>query len=67
MSGVRCAVGLPNVGDYGDPRLLVELAQMAEDAGWDGVFVWDHVAYRERGWPVSYEDGGQRLMPPSWA
>ena len=36
MSSVRCAVGLPNVGDYGDPRLLVELAQRAEDAGWDG-------------------------------
>jgi len=53
MSRVRCAVGLPNVGDYGDPKLLVELAQMAEDAGWDGVFVWDHVAYRERGWPVA--------------
>ena len=46
-------MGLPNVGDYGDPRLLVELAQTAEDAGWDGVFVWDHVAYRERGWPVA--------------
>jgi alkanesulfonate monooxygenase SsuD/methylene tetrahydromethanopterin reductase-like flavin-dependent oxidoreductase (luciferase family) len=53
MSGVRCAVGLPNVGDYGDPKLLVELAQMAEDCGWDGVFVWDHVAYRERGWAVA--------------
>jgi alkanesulfonate monooxygenase SsuD/methylene tetrahydromethanopterin reductase-like flavin-dependent oxidoreductase (luciferase family) len=52
MSGVRCAVGLPNVGDYGDPKLLIELALVAEDAGWDGVFVWDHVAYRERGWPV---------------
>jgi len=53
MSSVRCAVGLPNVGDYGDARLLVELAQMAEDAGWNGVFVWDHVAYRQRGWPVA--------------
>jgi alkanesulfonate monooxygenase SsuD/methylene tetrahydromethanopterin reductase-like flavin-dependent oxidoreductase (luciferase family) len=46
-------VGLPNVGEYGDPRLLVDLAQRAESAGWDGVFVWDHVAYRERGWPVA--------------
>lgn len=53
MSAVRCAVGLPNVGDYGDPRLLVELAQLAEAAGWDGVFIWDHLVYRERGWPVA--------------
>jgi alkanesulfonate monooxygenase SsuD/methylene tetrahydromethanopterin reductase-like flavin-dependent oxidoreductase (luciferase family) len=47
------AVGLPNVGDYGDPPLLVELARLAESAGWDGVFIWDHVAYRQRGWPVA--------------
>lgn len=48
-----CAVGLPNVGEYGDPHLLVELAQEAEAAGWEGAFVWDHVAYREHGWPVA--------------
>ena len=52
-AAVRCAVGLPNVGEYGDPRLLVELAEAAEAAGWDGAFVWDHVAYREQGWPVA--------------
>jgi alkanesulfonate monooxygenase SsuD/methylene tetrahydromethanopterin reductase-like flavin-dependent oxidoreductase (luciferase family) len=28
------------------PRLLGELAQRAEDRGWDGFFLWDHVAYR---------------------
>lgn len=50
---VRCAVGLPNIGEYGDPALLVELAVEAEQAGWDGAFVWDHVAYREVGWPVA--------------
>ena len=37
----------------GDPRVLVDLAQRAESAGWDGVYVWYHVAYRERGWPVA--------------
>jgi len=50
---MRYAVGIPNVGDYGDPGLLVELAGEAERSGWDGVLVWDHVAYRERGWPVA--------------
>ena len=29
-----------------DPRLLADLGARAEAAGWDGVFVWDHVAYR---------------------
>jgi alkanesulfonate monooxygenase SsuD/methylene tetrahydromethanopterin reductase-like flavin-dependent oxidoreductase (luciferase family) len=50
---VRCAVGLPNLGDYGDPVLLAELARRAEDAGWDGVFIWDHMVYREPGWPAA--------------
>jgi alkanesulfonate monooxygenase SsuD/methylene tetrahydromethanopterin reductase-like flavin-dependent oxidoreductase (luciferase family) len=50
---VRFAVGLPNVADYGDPRLLIELGTLAEQAGWDGVFIWDHVAYRQPGWAVA--------------
>jgi alkanesulfonate monooxygenase SsuD/methylene tetrahydromethanopterin reductase-like flavin-dependent oxidoreductase (luciferase family) len=50
---MRYAVGVPNVGDYGDPGLLVGLARQAERSGWDAVLVWDHVAYRERGWPVA--------------
>src|SRR2546423_9757564 len=33
-----------------DPRRVAELAARAEQAGWDGFFVWDHVAYRR---PVS--------------
>lgn len=28
-----------------DPRVLAELAQNAEAHGWDGFFVWDHVAW----------------------
>ena len=50
---MRCGVGLPNIGDYGDPDLLVDLAGTAERAGWDGVFLWDHVVYREPGWPAA--------------
>ncbi|MEO6880288.1 MAG: LLM class flavin-dependent oxidoreductase [Mycobacteriaceae bacterium] len=30
-----------------DPRVLAGLAADAEQAGWDGVFVWDHLLYRE--------------------
>lgn len=29
-----------------EPRLLAELAQLAEARGWDGFFVWDHIRYR---------------------
>lgn len=32
--------------ELADPRLLVELAVRAESRGWDGLFLWDHVAYR---------------------
>jgi alkanesulfonate monooxygenase SsuD/methylene tetrahydromethanopterin reductase-like flavin-dependent oxidoreductase (luciferase family) len=31
----------------------VRLARRAEAAGWDGCFVWDHLAYRPRGAPVT--------------
>jgi alkanesulfonate monooxygenase SsuD/methylene tetrahydromethanopterin reductase-like flavin-dependent oxidoreductase (luciferase family) len=30
-----------------DPRTLADLALAAEDRGWDGFFLWDHVMYRE--------------------
>jgi alkanesulfonate monooxygenase SsuD/methylene tetrahydromethanopterin reductase-like flavin-dependent oxidoreductase (luciferase family) len=32
--------------ELSDPRRLAELAASAEERGWDGFFVWDHVAYR---------------------
>jgi probable F420-dependent oxidoreductase len=35
---------LPNFGAFGDTRLLADLAQDAERVGWDGFFIWDHVA-----------------------
>jgi alkanesulfonate monooxygenase SsuD/methylene tetrahydromethanopterin reductase-like flavin-dependent oxidoreductase (luciferase family) len=30
-------------GDLADPRLIADVAFAAEQAGWDGVFVWDHL------------------------
>ncbi|MFJ2780849.1 LLM class flavin-dependent oxidoreductase [Kitasatospora sp. NPDC087315] len=38
---LRYAVGLPNRREYADPRLLRELAVLAEQSGWDGFFLWD--------------------------
>jgi len=34
---------LSSVGEYSDPKLLAELAREAENIGWDGVFIWDHI------------------------
>lgn len=38
---MRFGLTLPNAGLGNDPTVLAELARDAEDAGWDGVFVWD--------------------------
>lgn len=45
MSAKR-GIFLPPFDDLVDPRLLVDLAQRAEQSGWDGFFLWDHVNYR---------------------
>ncbi len=45
---IRYAIGVPNVREFADARLVAELAADAEAAGWDGLFVWDHLLYRDR-------------------
>jgi alkanesulfonate monooxygenase SsuD/methylene tetrahydromethanopterin reductase-like flavin-dependent oxidoreductase (luciferase family) len=42
---MRYAANLPNFGPYADPRTVAGLAADAEAAGWDGLFVWDHVTF----------------------
>jgi alkanesulfonate monooxygenase SsuD/methylene tetrahydromethanopterin reductase-like flavin-dependent oxidoreductase (luciferase family) len=41
---MRYGLYLPNFGFFGDVHTLVELAVEAEAAGWDGFFLWDHIA-----------------------
>ncbi|KAF0845362.1 luciferase-like monooxygenase [Nocardia caishijiensis] len=41
---MRHGVYLPPFGELADPRVLADIAAEAESAGFDGVFVWDHVA-----------------------
>jgi alkanesulfonate monooxygenase SsuD/methylene tetrahydromethanopterin reductase-like flavin-dependent oxidoreductase (luciferase family) len=41
---MRFGVYVPNFGPYGDARALADLAYEAEDAGWDGFFLWDQVS-----------------------
>jgi alkanesulfonate monooxygenase SsuD/methylene tetrahydromethanopterin reductase-like flavin-dependent oxidoreductase (luciferase family) len=40
---VRFGLYLPPFGPLADPAILTDLARRAEAAGWDGVFLWDHV------------------------
>jgi len=42
---VRYGICLANFGTYSDPSVPVRLAQAAEASGWDGVFIWDHLAF----------------------
>ena len=45
---MRYALNLPIGGPAADPRRLGELAAVAEDAGWDAVFVEDYIVYQNR-------------------
>ena len=43
---------MPPFGPYADPNYLAEIGQEAESAGWDGFFIWDHVAYDNPSHPM---------------
>jgi alkanesulfonate monooxygenase SsuD/methylene tetrahydromethanopterin reductase-like flavin-dependent oxidoreductase (luciferase family) len=42
---LKSAVYLANFGTYSDPRTVIRVARAARDAGWDGLFLWDHLAF----------------------
>ena len=42
---VRFSVNVPNFGDFADARTVAQVAAAAEAAGWDALFVWDHVVH----------------------
>src|SRR5665213_2157130 len=37
------ALYLPPFGPLAEPRVLMQVAARAELAGWDGLFLWDHI------------------------
>lgn len=43
---VRTGLTVPIFEELAEPEVVADLAARAEDAGWDGFFVWDHVVYR---------------------
>src|SRR5213080_1381600 len=42
---MRYGICLANAGTYSDPRAAVRVARAAEESGWDGLFLWDHLAF----------------------
>jgi len=49
---MRYGIYLPNFGPFGSAAAMAQLAAEAEAAGWDGFFIWDHVA----GWRQPFVD-----------
>ncbi|HEV2371084.1 MAG TPA: LLM class flavin-dependent oxidoreductase [Streptosporangiaceae bacterium] len=43
---MKRAIDVAAFGELADPRVLARLAGRAEEQGWDGFFVWDHINYR---------------------
>ncbi|MBD3407433.1 MAG: LLM class flavin-dependent oxidoreductase [Candidatus Lokiarchaeota archaeon] len=53
---MKFGINTPNFGWSGDVDLFVGLACDAEDAGWDGFFLWDHLLVFENDMHVPFVD-----------
>ena len=47
IAPMRSGLFVPIFDALADPALVARLSAEAEEAGWDGVFLWDHVRWRE--------------------
>ncbi|WP_329066534.1 LLM class flavin-dependent oxidoreductase [Amycolatopsis sp. NBC_01480] len=45
---MRFSINIPNFGEFADARTVAAVAAAAEQAGWDALFVWDHVVHDKR-------------------
>jgi alkanesulfonate monooxygenase SsuD/methylene tetrahydromethanopterin reductase-like flavin-dependent oxidoreductase (luciferase family) len=48
LAVIRFSVNIPNFGDFADADAVARVALAAEAAGWDALFVWDHVVHDKR-------------------
>jgi alkanesulfonate monooxygenase SsuD/methylene tetrahydromethanopterin reductase-like flavin-dependent oxidoreductase (luciferase family) len=44
---LKSGLWLPIFDELADPRVVASIAAEAEEAGWHGVFVWDHIRWRK--------------------
>lgn len=49
---MKFGLSLPQFEAFADIRRLADLAQEAEEVGWDGFFVWDHILFDDLWRPV---------------
>jgi alkanesulfonate monooxygenase SsuD/methylene tetrahydromethanopterin reductase-like flavin-dependent oxidoreductase (luciferase family) len=42
---MKYGLSIPQFEDFADIRRLASLAQEAEEVGWDGFFIWDHMIF----------------------
>jgi alkanesulfonate monooxygenase SsuD/methylene tetrahydromethanopterin reductase-like flavin-dependent oxidoreductase (luciferase family) len=42
---MKHAIDVGPFNELADPRVVARLAARAEERGWDGFYVWDHVVY----------------------
>jgi len=45
---VHSSINIPNFGDFADARTVATVAVAAEQAGWNALFVWDHLTHDRR-------------------
>jgi alkanesulfonate monooxygenase SsuD/methylene tetrahydromethanopterin reductase-like flavin-dependent oxidoreductase (luciferase family) len=45
---LRFSINIPNFGDFADAETVAKVASATEAAGWDALFVWDHVVHDKR-------------------
>jgi alkanesulfonate monooxygenase SsuD/methylene tetrahydromethanopterin reductase-like flavin-dependent oxidoreductase (luciferase family) len=49
---VYYGINLPPFAEFGEARALADLAREAEEAGWDGFFIWDHMVFDPSWHPI---------------
>jgi alkanesulfonate monooxygenase SsuD/methylene tetrahydromethanopterin reductase-like flavin-dependent oxidoreductase (luciferase family) len=50
---MKFGISLPPFGDFAEPLFLGEIARQAEEAGWDGFFIWDHMIFDPTFYPIT--------------
>ena len=45
---MRFSINIPNFGDFAEAETVARVASAAEAAGWDALFIWDHVVHYKR-------------------